>query len=47
MTKASPGVFTIRFIEQHKTKLRRQQLFGNTKSTKKTYIGPDRDYGCI
>lgn len=47
MTKASPGVFTKRFIEQRKTKLRRRQLFGNTKSTKKTYIGPDRDYGCI
>ncbi|XP_060858281.1 uncharacterized protein LOC132935681 [Metopolophium dirhodum] len=51
ITKASPGVFTKRFIEQrsnkNKNKLKRRQLFGNSKSTKKVYNGPDRDYGCI
>uniref|UniRef100_A0A2S2PQZ9 Uncharacterized protein n=1 Tax=Schizaphis graminum TaxID=13262 RepID=A0A2S2PQZ9_SCHGA len=51
MTKSSPGVFTKRFIEQrsnkNNTKLKRRQLFGNIKPSKKTYIGPDRDYGCI
>ncbi|KAL4126769.1 hypothetical protein QTP88_010978 [Uroleucon formosanum] len=51
ITKASPGVFTKRFIEQRsnkkKTKLKRRQLFGNSKSSKEVYNGPDRDYGCI
>jgi len=27
--------------------LKRRQLFRNSKPTKKVYVGPDQDYGCI